>query len=414
MGTNPKGIELPKNVYLEPKSNRLFFKKIVGGKPKKRKLDLVLEGTKQQRKEILAIAKEKAHRLRMELIDGTFDLRIKEEAGKESVQDVLTAWESYVKGTSLGRRHRIDCPATVRRVAKVLFPRIALSKLPLSRFFSSETVKDWAAHRTALANEKIDKGAVDVNDDVMYRARNSIAAEVRQLRALWSEEAMGSRAYRQLLFDESAISEFKKKPRIRSPKAKLFDPPSQRTVERWHRLMQIAERHRPDLWLTASIGYVTALRRGYALFARWEYFKDSVEPVLQEDGSYSEQRVVRYYFTGSNEKPLKTGTETNALVPVDVYERMLRHKDPACPYVIPFPLQSERDKRIREVTKWLKRIGVTDRRPFHWLRKWCGATYASQGDIGAAALQLGDSDLKTIKQRYHAILNPTKLPRMMI
>ncbi len=404
MGTLLKGESLPKNVILV--GDVLNFLMTHNKRRYKRSLQIELTGSKADRKEALLLATKKSLEYRQLVRSGEWEQRLKEDAGKDSVQDLLDAFETYATGTEKLRRTISDYKATARKMAAVLHPGRSLSNLPLSTLFHADTLRDWEAHKIRNAREKANANGFQ-SEDILYKARNAAAADTRQLKALWSRHAMESKPYRILTYDPIEIAAFKAH-RVKAPKPHAFQPPSTETRQKFLRLMEIAERYRPRYWLAAVLTGTIGLRRGDAIAARWEYIVDTEEDCLDpHDGTLKPARVIYYAFSGSSDKGTKR-QEIKARIPLHVYLRMLKARQGNGPYIVPGGSQKHRLAIYKRWARILKSIGVTDPRPNHYLRKWVGALYATQFGILDAAVQLGNSDLRTVKDRYSAILNPTR------
>lgn len=396
---------MPRNVEL--RGDWLHFRMSHKGRLHKETLEIFHGGSVADKKAALALAEEKARDLRRRVLDGSYAQRRVEDLGKESVADLIAAFETWAKGTTMEARTIRDYRNVATKFARHFFPGRALDKLHINELYTADTVRDWVIWKISQVKERIAAGDDFAgSEDPFYSAQHAAAADIRQFKGIWSIKAMESRPYRELFFDEAGIAAMKKA-KVRSPEAEPFRQPSHTIRTSYSRLFDIAERRRPLLWVAGVLTGVIGLRRGDATVARWEYFRDSVEDCLQPDGSYTRQRVVYYNWKGNYEKRTKRGA-TEALLKPEIYDRLLMHKREGCPYVIPLDDREERNKLYDRIARVLVGIGVTDPRPIHWMRKYVGAQYATLCGIEAAAKQLGHRDIKTTMRIYSAMLNKSR------
>lgn len=393
MGTLRRGESLPKNVILVGQT--LTFLMTHKKKRHKRTMEIELSGSAADRKEALALAAEKAAEMRREVLGGTFALRIKEDAGKETVEDVLQAFRSYAKSTTMRPRTIVDYEANARRVAGRLFPAVPTDLLGINDFFRSSTLRRVREKRIEEAR------GVPARDgeDPFFKAQVSAASQAAQLKALWTREAMESTAYRALLFDEDTINAFKATV-IKRPEGMKFQPPSSETREKLERLVKLAERYRPVYWFAAVLTGMIGLRRGDAMAVKWSQIIDTVEDTLV-DGQLEKQRVVYLRLMS------KRGVITPK-IPIHIYEMMRERRCHEVETIIPLDSKRKMATLFEKTAKILREIGVNDARPNHWLRKWVGALYATELGIYEAAQQLGHKDVRTTQASYSAVLNKAR------
>ena len=402
MGKVKRGESLPKNVIIVGDASLTFL--MTHKKTRyKRSLKIELTGSNAERKEALSLAELKAAQWRRDVLNGEFQQRKIEDAALYSVQDLLDAFDQFARGTKMVGRTITDYKSTARKFAKHFFPGSKLDRLPINDLFAVEILRDWKAYKVLQARTKAENGQF-AGVDYYDKAENAAASDSRQMKALWSVDAMASRQYALLDYDREVIAEFKRFA-IRTPAPKRFKEPSTEVRERFVAFTENMRTHRPELWLACVLAGSIGLRRGDGIAARWDYITVSSEDGLV-DGELKEVDVIRYEFAGSTDKLNKRG-EINAKIPAKVYHAMLAARKSDCPYIIPFDSIKERTAVFEDLVKELHAIGIDDSKPVHYLRKWLGALYASKFGIYEAATQLGNRDIKTIAARYSTVLNKT-------
>lgn len=401
MGKLKRGETLPKNVILV--GDTLTFLVTHKKKRFKRSLQIELCGTNPERKEALHLAELKAAQLRKDVLNGEFHQRKVEDAALYSVQDLLDAFDAYARGTKMTGRTITDYKSTARKFAKHFFYGTKLSKLPIDQLFHIDILRDWKAFKTLQARTKAESGEF-AGVDYYYKAENAAASDSRQMKALWSTDAMESKPYSMLSYDKTTILEFKSFA-IRTPTPKRFKEPSTEVRKAFLEFVARARETRPALWFACVLAGSIGLRRGDAIAARWDYITVSQEDSLI-DGELKPVEVVKYEFAGSTDKRNKRG-EITAKIPPETYREMLATRTSKCPYIVPFDTIKARTEVFEELVKELHAIGIDDSKPVHYLRKWLGALYASKFGIYEAATQLGNRDIKTIAARYATVLNKT-------
>lgn len=137
-----------------------------------------------------------------------------------------------------------------------------------------------------------------------------------------------------------------------------------------------------SMWLLFTLAIQAGLRRNEAIYLRWvDVRADGV--IIRSDETH------------------QTKSGRTRFVPVSeaVLERIEMHRTTDDAYVI----SGDRRQAVRNLAPWLRKHGINDRKPIHYLRKLYGSLVATEHGLYTAKEYLGHSSV-TITEDYYADL----------
>jgi integrase len=200
---------------------------------------------------------------------------------------------------------------------------------------------------------------------------------LRQARSIFSEQYMD--AYKQLHLPDLM---WLRKARFCKVKSQKWRAPTSETIDAVLAKVAELEAARDPLGLVLILGIYAGMRSDEVVHARWDWITDHgirVEP---------------------DREWLPKGDSRIVPISQPVRERLLALRQ-TVDYVVPGETKTDREDLVRrDAPKLLRALGITDRKPFHALRKLAGSLIADGQGLYAAQRFLGHSSVKTTEMHY--------------
>jgi integrase len=257
-----------------------------------------------------------------------------------------------------------------------------------------------------LSKVDIQKWKMDyLNGSKSATNKRSMVAEIRNAKVIFSKSCMNF--YKRKNY--TVINPFEHLEKSKAPKVEQYSPLAE-TVRK--AIWEDCDKQEPEIALIVLLGLGLGLRRNEVEFARTDWFSvqdDCVVVSVKEETDFIPKSGEKRTFRISNE----------------LYERLLKNRQRILarytgtkksldndPYFVPVYRRKGEGKRLwkrfKDVSKWLKEMGVSERLPFHCLRKEAGSIHLQQNkNLLETSRFLGHSDPSVTATHYAGIIDPS-------
>jgi integrase len=227
------------------------------------------------------------------------------------------------------------------------------------------------------------------------RARNTVAATVRQARSLFSSGALAAPEYRAITLPPG-VREFTTC-KVRSGEIIPEKLPSLVVMEKLRRGRALLRRFAPQHWAALVLEQELGLRAGEVAAARWDWFIE-VEKINGERTYEASIVIAADYGPKGSSRRIIMDTEQAA-----AWREVVAARAGKCDYVLGVSEESGRRAVVDRLGAWLRRIGlVGDKRekPNHKLRKLRASLLLASDDTHRAQREMGHASERTTKTHY--------------
>lgn len=263
-----------------------------------------------------------------------------------------------------------------------------------------------------LSKVNIEKWKADyLNGSKDAKNKRSMIAEIRNAKAIFSKSCMAF--YKRKNY--TVINPFENV-EMKAPKVEQYSPLAE-TVRK--AIWEDCDKQEPETALIVLLGLGLGLRRNEVEFARTDWFSvqdDCVIVSVKEETDFIP----------------KSGEKRTFKITKELYQRLLNNRQRILTkytgtkksldndlYFVPVFQRKGNGKRLwkrfKDVSKWLKSMGVNERLAFHCLRKEAGSIHLQQNkNLLETSRFLGHSDPSVTATHYAGIIDPSIITGIIV